>query len=111
MKISNTKSGVTPAKKTVRWSELTSIDPSKSGVLTPGPRFTAGPHGWLTDARSDTQRSGHGGLNGPVRLEPKYSASPSSETVGVMSKNGPETGGGTRSGTPQALLTDLRLVT
>ena len=53
----------------------------------PDPRFIASPHGSCTDARRDTQRSGNGGLNGPGRLDPKYKASPSSERVGVMSKN------------------------
>jgi hypothetical protein len=37
-KMPNTKSAVTPAKKAVPWSELKSIDPSKSGVLMPGLR-------------------------------------------------------------------------
>src|SRR6266536_5887979 len=83
----------------------------EEGVLTPGPRLTTSPHGSLTEARCETQRSGHGGLFGPGRFEAKYRASPSSEIEGVMSKKGLEIGGGTRSGGPQSSCVDARRLT
>src|SRR6185295_4655068 len=98
--------GPNPAKKIVRSSGLTLTEPSKKNVLMPAPRFSTSPHGSSMDSRRETQRSGQGGLNAPGRFEPKYRARPSSEIEGVMSKNGLEIGGGTRSGAPQSSLTD-----
>lgn len=51
---------------------------SNASVLSRGPRFVAGPHGWLFDARVATYMSAL--PKPPLRFDAKYSALPSFES-------------------------------